>query len=217
MSVLQKVKQKLSLPPASPEAQKTTPPSRLAKTATPTQTAKSASPPRVAKSSPPGRVTKSSSPARVSKPASPVQASKMKALSEAASKASAPTRVTKPASSGPASTPSTPTKNMKSSSFRRISQTSSPWQASKSPSPTQLPREPTIIRVQATQGGALSKKFATYGKKGQGAVIAKGLRRSQSSTQNDRVLSGRCDKSVASPKRDWTSPAFAKTAEALVN
>ena len=61
-------------------------------------------------------------------------------------------------------------------------------------------------RLKASRGGALRKKFATYGNKGLGAIVAKGLRQSTSTTsvsssQCDRDTDGRCEKALSPSKR----------------
>lgn len=184
LTICQKVKQKLSLS-ASAKTQKNTPTGRAAKSSSPARLIKSPPPARAIKSPPAIRVTKPSTP-RAVKPSSPAQASK----------SSSPVQASRPSSPATAS------------------RTPSSGQTSKPPSPAQSPTTTKVIRVHASHGSALSRKFGTYGNKGQGAVIAKGLRQSALSAQRDRVSTGRCEKSYAHSKPSWSKPVVEKAVHA---
>lgn len=159
-------------------------------------TQKDESPARASKTSPPTRVIKSSPLAQFYRTFSPTRVIK----------SPPPPQVTKPSSPSQASKP-----RVRAWAAKRASQI----QASVPPSPAQASTAVAVVRLQASHGDALSKKFATYGAKGRRAIIAKRLRQPATSTRRNYVSTGRCEKSCSPIKRSWGKTTAEKVVHAV--
>lgn len=180
-----------------------------------------AKPLEAAKPAPTTRASKASTPSRVTKPFPSISPSPSPCPRPRGGKVP-PNRVTKPSPAPRITKPSSPSQ----AEEKLLSKAAPPAHAPKPSSPAKpcaktAPAQATkvvtrTIRLNATDGGALRKKFATYGNKGRGAILARGLRQSTApSTPRDRVATGRCEKSVPAPKRSLIRATAGKAVLAL--